>query len=148
MNVSLTPKLEEFIRRKVAGGLFNNASEVVRDALRLSIERDSALPAAQDNPLSKDVVRGRLTLLEGALRERGLMSVALFGSVLHGGAGSGSDIDLLVDLDPGRRLSLVDLVGIGDFLEENLGRTVDLVTRDGIDPAIRDTVFSEAERVF
>jgi len=34
MNVSLTPELEKYIRYKVASGLYNNASEVVREALR------------------------------------------------------------------------------------------------------------------
>ena len=34
MNVSLTPALEGFVRRKVASGLYNNASEVVREARR------------------------------------------------------------------------------------------------------------------
>jgi antitoxin ParD1/3/4 len=41
MNVSLTPRLEEMIRRKVESGLYNNASEVVREALRLLDERDT-----------------------------------------------------------------------------------------------------------
>jgi len=35
MNVSLTPALDEYVRRKVESGLYNNASEVVREALRL-----------------------------------------------------------------------------------------------------------------
>jgi Arc/MetJ-type ribon-helix-helix transcriptional regulator len=42
MNVSLTPQLEEFVRRKVESGLYNNASEVIREGLRLLIERDAA----------------------------------------------------------------------------------------------------------
>jgi antitoxin ParD1/3/4 len=42
MNVSLTPQLEEFVRRKVESGLYNNASEVIRESLRLLIERDAA----------------------------------------------------------------------------------------------------------
>ena len=41
MNVSLTNELEAFIRGKVASGLFQNASEVVRAALRLRKETDS-----------------------------------------------------------------------------------------------------------
>jgi antitoxin ParD1/3/4 len=41
MNVSLTSALEEFVRRKVATGLYNNASEVVREALRSMIERET-----------------------------------------------------------------------------------------------------------
>lgn len=41
MNVSLTLALEEFVRRKVATGLYNNASEVVREALLSMIERET-----------------------------------------------------------------------------------------------------------
>ena len=40
MHVSLTPKLEEMIREKVDAGLYNNSSEVVREALRLMQEYD------------------------------------------------------------------------------------------------------------
>ena len=35
LNVNLTPQLEEMVRQKVSGGLYNSASEVVREALRL-----------------------------------------------------------------------------------------------------------------
>ena len=41
MNVSLTPELEELIHTKVASGRYLSASEVVREALRLLVERDS-----------------------------------------------------------------------------------------------------------
>jgi antitoxin ParD1/3/4 len=40
MNINLTPQLEEMIRQKVDSGMYNSASEVVRDALRLMDERD------------------------------------------------------------------------------------------------------------
>jgi antitoxin ParD1/3/4 len=40
MNVSLTPELEEFVVQKVQSGLYQTASEVVRDGLRLLLERD------------------------------------------------------------------------------------------------------------
>jgi len=40
MNVSLTPELEKFVARKVESGLYNNASEVVREGLRLLKEHD------------------------------------------------------------------------------------------------------------
>ena len=42
MNVSLTPQLEAQVKNKVATGLYNNASEVVRESLRLMLERDEA----------------------------------------------------------------------------------------------------------
>src|SRR4030042_3163465 len=40
INVSLTPQLEDMVRKKVAAGLYNSASEVVREALRLMDEQD------------------------------------------------------------------------------------------------------------
>jgi antitoxin ParD1/3/4 len=45
MNVSLTPELEEFVRTKVESGRYNSASEVVREALRLLEEHESARAA-------------------------------------------------------------------------------------------------------
>ena len=45
MNVSLTPQLEKFVSSKVESGRYNSASEVVREALRLLEEHDSARAA-------------------------------------------------------------------------------------------------------
>jgi len=45
MNVSLSPELERFVSGKVESGRYNSASEVVREALRLLEERDSARAA-------------------------------------------------------------------------------------------------------
>ena len=45
MNVSLTPELEKFVTTKVESGRYNSASEVVREALRLLEEHDSARAA-------------------------------------------------------------------------------------------------------
>lgn len=42
MNVSLTPELERLVNEKVESGLYQTASEVVREALRLLKERDHA----------------------------------------------------------------------------------------------------------
>jgi len=38
MNISLTPELENAVKQKVDSGLYNNASEVIREALRISIK--------------------------------------------------------------------------------------------------------------
>jgi len=63
MNVSLTPQLEEFVRRKVASGLYNNASEVVREGLRLMIEREAAAQRTPDAP--EDAARDNKDRNEG-----------------------------------------------------------------------------------
>ena len=46
LNVSLTPELEKFVDQRVASGLYQTASEVVRDALRLLEEREAARQTA------------------------------------------------------------------------------------------------------
>ena len=40
MNVSLTPELEKIVQKKVASGMYNSASEVIREGLRLLAEQD------------------------------------------------------------------------------------------------------------
>jgi uncharacterized protein len=149
MNVSLTAELEKYVRRKVASGLYNNASEVIREALRLHVETKMVAPTrrARESP-KKDEVVAELAALEKPLRQRGLTSLALFGSVVRSTARPDSDIDVLVDVAPDAQFSLIDLVAVKDFLEDKLGRRVDVVTRGGLEPAIRDRVFREAEAVF
>jgi antitoxin ParD1/3/4 len=57
MNVNLTPQLEELVRTKVESGLYNSASEVVREALRLMDEKDRVRAAKLDQ-LKAEVRRG------------------------------------------------------------------------------------------
>ena len=57
MNINLTPQLEELVRTKVASGLYNSASEVVREALRL-MERDDQVRAATLAQLRQDIREG------------------------------------------------------------------------------------------
>ncbi|MGV8075351.1 MAG: type II toxin-antitoxin system ParD family antitoxin [Syntrophobacteraceae bacterium] len=57
MNVNLTPQLEDMVKRKVASGLYNSASEVVREALRLMDEQDR-LRAVKLDTLRQDIREG------------------------------------------------------------------------------------------
>ncbi len=57
MNVSLTPELEELVAGKVASGMYNSASEVVREALRCLKERDD-LKEIRLRQLRRDVQAG------------------------------------------------------------------------------------------
>ena len=149
MNVSLTSELEKYVRRKVASGLYNNASEVIREALRALWEREGeSARTPGKRPPKKDEILTALGTLEKPLRERGLKSLAVFGSVIRGEARTDSDIDVLVDVEPDVRFSLIDLVALKDFLEDRLNRKVDVVTKSGLESTIRDRVLSEAESVF
>lgn len=57
MNINLTETLEEMVRSKVASGLYNSASEVVRDALRLMQEQD-AYRAVRLGQLQAEIQQG------------------------------------------------------------------------------------------
>jgi predicted nucleotidyltransferase len=72
----------------------------------------------------------------------GARNVRLFGSIARGDDRPESDLDLLVDMDPDR--SLLDLVGLGQELEEVLHRRVDVLTDASLHPAIRERIVSEA----
>ena len=144
MNVSLTSALEDYVLRKVATGLYNDASDVVREALRLMLEREAGNRPA---PKKTEVVAA-LKTLEPELRARGIAAAAVFGSVVRDLARPDSDVDVLVDVDPTRTFDLLDLVGVKNLLADRLGRAVDVVEREALKPRIRDSVLSEAETVF
>ena len=92
--------------------------------------------------------RKRLAGMEEELRQRGIASLALFDSVARGDAGPNSDIDVLIDVAPGYPFSLVDLASLKNFLSDRLGREADVVTHEGLDPAIREQVLLDAAPVF
>ncbi len=57
MNVSLTDELETIIEKKVKSGLYNNASEVVRDALRRAFCQPASLNLDEDTPELAALIR-------------------------------------------------------------------------------------------
>jgi len=80
-------------------------------------------------------------ILEIAKRH-GAFNVRVFGSVARNEADDKSDVDLLVEMKPGR--SLLDLGGLWFDLNELLEIKVDVVTDDGLRKRIRERVISEA----
>ena len=77
------------------------------------------------------------------LRKRfGVKSLAVFGSVARGEAGPESDVDILVEFEG--RATFDRYMGLKFFLEDLLGRRVDLVTRKALKPRLRPYVEQEA----
>jgi len=58
MNISLTPALEQFVNDKVATGLYNSVSEVIREALRLLIAQDKPISKEEIERLNRDIELG------------------------------------------------------------------------------------------
>jgi predicted nucleotidyltransferase len=78
-------------------------------------------------------------------QKHGARNVRVFGSVAKGEARAGSDVDLLVEMEPGR--SLLDMIAIKQDLEDLLGRKVDVVTEAAVSPYIRESVLNGAIRL-
>ncbi|HVV77177.1 MAG TPA: nucleotidyltransferase domain-containing protein [Mycobacteriales bacterium] len=94
-----------------------------------------------DTPMGGRLRRNRRKILDAAALE-GAGNVRVFGSVARGDNTADSDVDLLVDLEPG-----VGLFGLGR-LERDLSGIlrcpVDLIPADGVKPRIRDAVLADA----
>ena len=90
---------------------------------------------------SSDLAGKREEILRAAAAH-GARNVRVFGSVARGEAGAGSDVDLLVEFEPGR--SLLDHAALQIDLEKLLGRRVDVASSRGLKSRVRDRVLREA----
>ena len=93
-------------------------------------------------PLALEAVRRRRAEILRLTARYGASNVRVFGSVARGDASSGSDVDLLVDFEPGR--SLLDLVGLELDLRDLLGLPVDVAAVASLKDRIRPRVLAEA----
>ncbi|HYU08687.1 MAG TPA: nucleotidyltransferase domain-containing protein [Gemmatimonadales bacterium] len=113
-----------------------------RERQRALEEIQARVRSASARPRMRDeIVRLRGRILEAAA-ENGAGDVRLFGSVARGDDTSGSDIDFLVSLEPGR--TLLDLTRLEVRLEELLQHPADVVTPESLRESIRATALREA----
>jgi predicted nucleotidyltransferase len=74
--------------------------------------------------------------------------LSLFGSVLRADFRDDSDIDVLVEFEPGAPIDLLMYVRLGRELSELLGRHVDLVEKPGLKPFLKDEVLDTARIIY
>jgi predicted nucleotidyltransferase len=89
-----------------------------------------------------DLLRNRREEIIRIAAGHGARNVRVFGSVARGDADECSDIDLLVEMEPGR--SLLDRSELVADLQDLLGRKVDIVTEDGIYWLLKRRILKEA----
>ncbi len=100
--------------------------------------------------MMRDEVLAILRADESRLRsEFGVKSLALFGSLARDQATTGSDVDLLVEYEPERRVGLLRHIGTALYLEELLGvQKVDLIVRESVVDELKEVIYGEALDVF
>jgi len=93
-----------------------------------ALRRDGILKAVRGNELK--------------IRGFGVTRIGLFGSYVRGEQKRGSDVDLLVEFEKGKK-TFDNYMGAKFFLEDLLGRRVDLVISESVKPAIRTYIEKE-----
>ena len=83
-----------------------------------------------------------------AIKAMGATSLYVFGSTVRDEARPARDLDLFIDYDPNSRFNAFDLVGIKQYLEDELKLPIDVTTRDGLHPMLRAEIEQTAVQVF
>jgi predicted nucleotidyltransferase len=91
----------------------------------------------------REIIGDKRDAILALAAKHGARNVRVFGSVAEGSADEASDVDFLVEMEPGR--SLLDLGGLLMDLQDLLGRKVDVVTEPALHWYIRDKVVREAK---
>jgi len=81
-------------------------------------------------------------------RRYGVKELSLFGSAVRGEMRPESDIDLLVEFEPGARIGLIQFESLVDELAVLAGRKVDLVTKRGLKPWVRGEALKDARVLY
>lgn len=98
-------------------------------------------------PAPDPALLAQLRAMRPSLNARGIVHLALFGSRARGSARPDSDVDLLVDLAPGR-FSLIDLVGAEQAVAAQVALPVSMVARRSLEPRVREAIASETIELF
>jgi hypothetical protein len=94
--------------------------------------------------MKRDKILGILHDHAEELSRFGVSSIAVFGSAARDEHGPKSDVDILVEFNPQRRIGLLAFIRLRQRLEEMIGVRVDLATKKALKPQLRDRILREA----
>ena len=98
--------------------------------------------------MERDAIIDELQRLRPALHAEGVVHLALFGSRARGDNRPDSDIDLLIDIDPASRFSLLNLVGVEHLVADATGVPANAFMRRSLDASFAEKATREAIPVF
>jgi predicted nucleotidyltransferase len=98
--------------------------------------------------MNRQEILDRLRENEHALRERGVTHAALFGSRARGDNRPDSDIDIMIEIEPGKVEDLYTYVGLKSYIASLFSDPVDVVDRQALKPRIRPPAEGDAVYAF
>ena len=93
-------------------------------------------------------VLARIRAEEAELRQRGIRHLSVFGSMVRGTERADSDVDIAIEIEPGRSFSLIRMEDTRLLLEDLLERSVDLGETATLRPSVRGAFDREHVQVF
>jgi uncharacterized protein len=98
--------------------------------------------------MTRDEIIAKVRETAPALRAEGVTKLAIFGSRARGDARPDSDLDVLIDIDPAARFSLLNLSGVGLMVEDATGLKTQVTTRCSLDDGMAQRIADDLIEVF
>jgi predicted nucleotidyltransferase len=98
--------------------------------------------------LSRDQLIRTLRQLEPALRAKGIIGLAIFGSRARGDHRPDSDLDVLVEIEPNAKFSLLDLIGVEHIINDGTGLETQATMRRSVEPRFASRIADDIVEVF
>ncbi len=98
--------------------------------------------------MKRDEIIYTLKTRESDLRAHGVLHAAVFGSVARGEQSAGSDIDILVDLDPAVVVTMFDYADVKEYVAGLFSGPVDVIDREALKPRLRPQAMADAIYAF
>ena len=98
--------------------------------------------------MNRSEIIDRIRENEAAIRAEGVVHLAIFGSRARGDARSDSDLDVLIEVSPDRRFSLLNLSGVGLLIEDVTGLTTQVVLERSAEAGFKSRITDDLQPVF
>ena len=107
---------------------------------------DSETVLARD--ISRDQLLAELRALRPVFEREGVAHMVLFGSRARGDHRPDSDVDLMIDVVPGRKVSMLGLIGLGHLVEDHIGLLGNVLIRSDLGTPLAEGAHRDAVEVF